>query len=123
MFASLTPPSDSPFSSTLPVVWVSPSPLSTSISAFPAALARACAAPCDNRLRSNGRRLSRVNMTTLQELLDKQAALNHQITALRVAQREQAIAEVQALLAQHRLTVADISASGSRARAASYKAS
>lgn len=61
-------------------------------------------------------------MTALKDLLDKQAALNHQITALRVAQRNQAIAEVRALLGQHGLTLADISASGARTQASSKKA-
>ena len=60
-------------------------------------------------------------MTALQDLLEKQAALNYQITALRVAQRTPVIVEVQALLARHGFTLADISASRTRTQASSKK--
>jgi len=48
-------------------------------------------------------------MTTLQELLDQQAALDRQISAIRTAERSRAISDVRTLMAQHGLTVADVS--------------
>ncbi len=59
-------------------------------------------------------------MTTLQELLDQQAALNQQISAIRVAERARAIADVRTLMTQHGLTAEDVSAaySGSHRGAA-----
>jgi DNA-binding protein H-NS len=47
-------------------------------------------------------------MTTLQELLDQQAALDRQITAIRTAERSHAISDVRTLMAQHGLTMADV---------------
>ena len=49
-------------------------------------------------------------MSTLQELLDQKKALDQKISALRAAERQEAIAKVRALLAEHGLTVADIQA-------------
>ena len=54
-------------------------------------------------------------MTTLQELLHQQAALNQKISAIRIAERARAIGEVRALMAQHGLTAADVSAAYSAA--------
>lgn len=50
-------------------------------------------------------------MTTLQDLLDQQAALDRQILAIRTADRLRAISDVRTLMAQHGLTVADVSGS------------
>lgn len=47
-------------------------------------------------------------MQTLQELLNQQADLNRQITELRLAQRAQAIAQIRTILAQHGLTMTDV---------------
>lgn len=52
-------------------------------------------------------------MTTLQELLNQQAALNQQISAIRSAERARAISDVRTLMAQHGLTVADVSSAHS----------
>ena len=52
-------------------------------------------------------------MTTLQELLDQQAALDRQISAIRTAERSRAISDVRTLMAQHGLTVADVAAAHS----------
>jgi len=60
-------------------------------------------------------------MTTLQELLDKQAALNQQISAIRMAERARAIADVRTLMAQHGLTAADVSAAYSAAHKGAAK--
>lgn len=48
-------------------------------------------------------------MTTLQELLDQQVALNQRIPAVRTAKRARAIADVRTLMAQHGLTAAHVS--------------
>ena len=48
-------------------------------------------------------------MTTLQELLDQHAALDRQISAIRTSERSGAISVVRTLMAQHGLTVADVS--------------
>ena len=56
-------------------------------------------------------------MTTLQELLDQQAAVNRQISEIRTAERARAISDVRTLMAQHGLTVADVSG----AHSASHK--
>ena len=56
-------------------------------------------------------------MTTLQELLDQQAAVNRQISEIRTAERARAISVVRTLMAQHGLTVADLSG----AHSASHK--
>jgi len=47
-------------------------------------------------------------MQTLQELLHQQADLNRQINELRLAQRAQAVAEIRAILAQHGLSMTDV---------------
>lgn len=52
-------------------------------------------------------------MTTLQELLDQQAALERQISGIRAAERSRAISDVRTLMAQHGLTVADVSGANS----------
>ena len=54
-------------------------------------------------------------MTTLKELLEQQAAVNRQITAIRSAERARAISDVRDLMEQHGLTVADVSAPTSAA--------
>ena len=48
-------------------------------------------------------------MTTLQELLDQQTALDRQISAIRTAERARAISDVRTLMAQLGLTVDDVS--------------
>ena len=58
-------------------------------------------------------------MQALQELLNQQAALNRQITELRLAQRAQAVARIRAILAEHGMTMADVTAAPSAARKAS----
>jgi len=58
-------------------------------------------------------------MQTLQELLTQQAALNQQITELRLAQRAQAVARIRSILAEHGMTMADVTAAPSAARQAS----
>jgi DNA-binding protein H-NS len=55
-------------------------------------------------------------MPALQELLDQQAALNRQITALRLIERAKAIAQIYAILDEHGLTVADVSSARPAAR-------
>jgi DNA-binding protein H-NS len=47
-------------------------------------------------------------MSTLQQLLDQQAAIARQIDALKTQSKDQAIAEVKALMETHGLTVADV---------------
>ena len=47
-------------------------------------------------------------MATLQELLDQQSSLNRQISEIRSSERMRAIADIQALMAQHGLTVTDL---------------
>jgi len=53
---------------------------------------------------------------TLQELLNRQAALDQQINALREADRARAITEIQSLVVQYGLTAGDISAATSSPR-------
>ena len=48
-------------------------------------------------------------MTTLQKLLDQQAAIGRQISEIRTAERARGISDVRTLMAQHGLKVADIS--------------
>jgi hypothetical protein len=52
-------------------------------------------------------------MTKLQELLNQQASLNQQISAIRTAERVRAISDVRNLMAQHGLTTADVAAAHS----------
>ena len=47
-------------------------------------------------------------MSTLQELLDQKKALDQQITSMRLAERQEAIAKVRALMAEHGLTATDL---------------
>ena len=47
-------------------------------------------------------------MTQIAELLQRQAALEHEISALKRADRLRAINDVLALMAEHELTVADL---------------
>jgi DNA-binding protein H-NS len=54
-------------------------------------------------------------MMTLQELLHQQATLNQQISAIRMAERARAIADIRTLMAQHGLTAADLSVAYSAA--------
>ena len=51
-------------------------------------------------------------MPTLQELLAQKAALEQQIKELSSAERSGAIAQVKNLMAQHGLTLADLSSGG-----------
>ncbi len=51
-------------------------------------------------------------MPTLQELLAQKAALEQQIQQLSSAERAGAIAQVKTLMAQHGLTLADLSSGG-----------
>ena len=60
-------------------------------------------------------------MTTLQALLDQQAALDRQISAIRNAERARAISDVRALMAQHGLTAADIAAASAEAHKGAAK--
>lgn len=46
-------------------------------------------------------------MSALQELLDQKKSLDQQITALRLAERQEAISKVRALMAEHGLTATD----------------
>lgn len=55
-------------------------------------------------------------MSTLQELLAQKAALEQQIQQLSSAERAGAIAQVKNLMAQHGLTVADLSGGISAAK-------
>lgn len=55
-------------------------------------------------------------MTTLQELLAQQAALEHQIANLRADGRSRAIAEIQGLMTAHGLTAVDIDGTAIPAR-------
>lgn len=50
-------------------------------------------------------------MSTLQELLDQKKSLDQKITALRLAERQEAISKVRALMGEHGLTAADLQAS------------
>ena len=52
-------------------------------------------------------------MSTLHELLDQKKALDQKITALRLAERQDAIAKVRALMAEHGLTAIDLESGGS----------
>jgi DNA-binding protein H-NS len=56
--------------------------------------------------------------TSLQELLDQKKTLERQISELQNSKRSEAIAAIRALMAEHGLTVADISATPSSARKA-----
>ncbi len=60
-------------------------------------------------------------MQTLQELLDQQAALNREITELRLVQRTQAIAQIRSILDQHGMTMVDVTAAPSTAHKAPSK--
>jgi DNA-binding protein H-NS len=62
-------------------------------------------------------------MSALQDLLEQKKALDQQITALRTAERQEAISKVRALMAEHGLTATDVqgSASGKAAKAGSTK--
>ena len=60
-------------------------------------------------------------MTTLQQLLSQQAALNQQISAIRMEERARAIADVRALMAQHGLTVGDVTVANLVARRGAAK--
>jgi DNA-binding protein H-NS len=53
--------------------------------------------------------------TSLQELLDQKIKLERQISELQNSKRGEAITAVKALMAEHGLTVADLSATGSSA--------
>jgi|SRR4051812_24356544 DNA-binding protein H-NS len=57
-------------------------------------------------------------MTTLQQLLDQQAAIARQIDDLKTQSKAQAIAEVRALMAAHGLTAADLAVAPPRKGAA-----
>jgi DNA-binding protein H-NS len=57
-------------------------------------------------------------MTTLQTLLDQQAAIARQIEELKKGSKQQAIAEVQALMREHGLTVTDLAATPKRSAGA-----
>jgi tRNA A-37 threonylcarbamoyl transferase component Bud32 len=52
-------------------------------------------APCDNLVRQMDEDFSRATMTKLQELLNQQASLNQQISAIRTAERVRAISDVR----------------------------
>ena len=52
-------------------------------------------------------------MSTLQELLDQKNALDRKITELRTAERQEAIAKVRALMAEHGLTATDLQGNSS----------
>ncbi len=52
-------------------------------------------------------------MATLQELLDRRAALEKEIEATQKQERAEAIAKVRALMSEYGLTVSDLSARGS----------
>lgn len=52
-------------------------------------------------------------MSALQDLLDQKKALDQQISALRTAERDEAISKVRALMAEHGLTAIDLQASAS----------
>jgi len=55
-------------------------------------------------------------MSTLQELLDQQAALTKKISVVRDAERARAIADVRALMSQHGLTAADVAGASLKPR-------
>ncbi len=61
-------------------------------------------------------------MTTLQELLGQRAALDRQISEIRSAERSRAISDVRTLMAQHGLTVADVSGAKSASHNGAAKA-
>ena len=52
-------------------------------------------------------------MSTLQELLDQKKALDQQIATMRLAERQEAISRVRALMAEHELTATDIQGNAS----------
>ena len=58
-------------------------------------------------------------MTTIAQLLAQKAALDAQIEAARKAENAEAIAQVKALVAEHRLTQQDIFGGAKRGRKAS----
>jgi len=85
---------------------------------------RARASLRDNLFRSEERRLLKVMpMTTLQELLEQQAALNRQNSAARSAEQSRAISEIRALMAEHSLTAADTAAASAAAHKGATKKS
>ncbi|HEX6364406.1 MAG TPA: H-NS histone family protein [Albitalea sp.] len=51
-------------------------------------------------------------MASLQDLLDRKAALEREIEATRKQERAEAIAKVKALMSEYGLTMADLSAKG-----------
>jgi DNA-binding protein H-NS len=62
-------------------------------------------------------------MATLNELIAQKAALEKEIESRRTQEREDAVAKVRALMNEHGLTMADLSARGSRAGNSASKGS
>jgi DNA-binding protein H-NS len=70
-------------------------------------------APAESRLmvKYDRRPSKRIKMATLQELLDQKAALDRQIAEAQRSSRATAVAQIKALMAEHGLTLTEVTIS------------